>query len=253
MTAPGALRPRAEGSAKPRKSLLGPTLFTLFGVLLLLGLGTWQIERLHWKEGLIAARHAGTIAPPVPLPESLAAARPLAFRHVAVTGRFHNDHELYLYATLLDSDAVGYQVITPFTLADGATLLINRGFVPAERKAPATRAAGELSGEVTVTGLLRLPEKPGAFTPANDPAHDQWYSVDLPAMAKAAGVGPVLPFYVDADKTPNPGGWPRGGQTILDLPNNHLSYAATWYTLAVTLIVFYIKLVRRHRRPGETP
>ncbi len=234
-----------------QKSLLAPTLFTLFGMILLLGLGTWQLQRLHWKEGLIAAREAGMVAAPVPLPTTLAAAATLEYRHVRVTGRFRHDRTLYLHAIAADG-APGYHVLTPLVLGDGAVLMVDRGFVPPDRKDPATRAAADASGEATVTGILRLPPAPGWFVPDNRPDRNEWFFIDLPAMAAAAKVGTVLPFYVDADATPNPGGYPVGGQTVIDLPNNHLQYAITWYALAAALVVFYIALVRRRRSGGQT-
>lgn len=232
-----------------RRSLFWPSLWACLGFFLLIGLGTWQVQRLHWKEGLIAQRQAQLHAAPVALPSSLDAARALVFHPVRARGAFLNAHELYLHDENLRGDA-GLHIITPLILADGTALLVDRGYVPTDRRAPATRAAGELTGEVTVTGLLRLPPDGGGwFTPANDPARNSWFTMDIPAMAKAAGVSRVLPFYVDADATPNPGGWPEGGQTITALPNNHLQYAITWYSLAVALVVIYIRFIRR--RLGE--
>ncbi len=231
-----------------RRSLLWPTLWSIFGLLLLLGLGTWQVQRLHWKEGLIAERNAALAAPPVPLPQTLDAARPLEFHPVRAEGQFLNDRELYLNAQSLAGEQ-GFHVLTPFRLDDGAILMVDRGFVPTEKQAPATRAQGQIAGPTTVIGLLRLPEAPGWFTPPNEPQKNSWFSIDLEAMAEAAGVGSALPFYVDAAKTPpNPGGWPLGGQTITDLPNDHLQYAITWYALAVALVVIYIRFAQRRLR-----
>ncbi len=234
------------------RAILWLSVFAAGAFLVLLGLGTWQVQRLFWKEGLIAERHAAVTAPPVDLPLSLEAARPLEYHRVRVTGRLANDRELYLGATSPNGHP-GYQVITPLRRADGSSILVNRGFIPQERKAPDSRAAGELDGEVTVTGLLRLPPagKPHWFIPANSPERNYWIYVDVPAMAAAAHVDRVLPFYVDADATPNPGGLPIGGQTPIELPNDHLQYAITWYALAAGLAVIYILFIRR-RVQGES-
>ena len=234
------------------RSLFWPSVFAGGALLVLLGLGTWQVQRLFWKEGLIAERHAAVAAAPIDLPASLEAAQPLEFHRIRVSGRLANDRELYLGATSPNGRA-GYQVITPLRLADGSSVLVNRGFIPQDRKAPDSRAAGELDGDVTVTGLLRLPPagKPHWFIPANSPERNYWLYVDIPAMAAAAHLDRVLPFYVDADATPNPGGLPVGGQTPIELPNDHLQYALTWYALAVGLAVIYILFVRR-RVQGES-
>lgn len=229
-----------------RRSLLWPAIWSALGLLLLLWLGTWQVQRLHWKEGLIAERNAALAAAPVSLPQPLDGARALEFHPVRAEGEFLNEHELYLNAQAFTGDP-GFHIVTPFRLAGGATIFVDRGFVPTDRRAPATRAAGEIAGPTAVTGLLRLPEPPGWFTPANEPAKNSWFSIDLPAMAQAAGVGSALPFYIDADKAPVPGGWPQGGQTITDLPNDHLQYAITWYALAVALVAIYIRFALRRR------
>lgn len=236
-----------------RKSLFWPSVFALGGFLVLLGLGTWQVERLFWKEALIAERQAAVTAPPGPLPASLDAARGLQYHRVSAAGTFLADRELFLGATDTDGH-LGYHVIEPLRLASGAVLLVDRGFVPEDRKLPATRAAGEPQGEVAVTGLLRLPPltKPHWFLPANNAERNYWFWVDIPAMADAAGLSRVLPFYIDADKTPNPGGLPIGGQTPLDLPNNHLQYAITWYALAAALAVIAFIFLRRRARGEES-
>ena len=225
---------------------LVPTLFTVPGVLILLGLGIWQVQRLQWKEGLIAQRDAAVVAPPIAPPRTVAEARGLEFHHVVADGMFENDKELFL-AAASDSGESGYQVMTPLVMSDGRTMFVNRGFVASELKDPARRAAGELAGSQRVAGLLRLPPptKPSFFLPDNRPDLNLWFWVDLPAMAKRAGVADPVLFYIDADNTPNPGGWPKGGITRLDLPNDHLQYAITWFSLAVALIVIYVLYHRR--------
>jgi surfeit locus 1 family protein len=234
-----------------QRSLIWPSFWAGLGFLILVALGTWQVQRLHWKEGLIAAREAGIHAAPTGLPATLAAARALEFHPVRAEGQFLNDREFYLNAPSLRGDA-GYHIITPLLLSSGATLLVDRGFVPTDRKAPETRAAGEPSGRVSVTGLLRIPSegRPSWFTPDNDPARNQWFFIDVAAMASAQKLDRVLPFYIEADASPNPGGLPQGGQTVTELPNNHLQYAITWYSLAVVLVVIYVRFARR-RLGGE--
>jgi surfeit locus 1 family protein len=229
------------------RSLLWPTIWAALGLLLLLWLGTWQVQRLQWKEGLIAERNAALSATPVKLPSTLDDARALEFHPVRADGEFLNAHELYLNAQAFNGDQ-GFHIVTPFRLTDGRVIFIDRGFVPTNRRAPTSRADGQIAGPTAVTGLLRLPEPAGYFTPANELQKNSWFSIDLPAMAQAAGVGSGLPFYIDADKTPNPGGYPQGGQTIIELPNDHLQYAITWYALAVALIAIYIRFALRRRR-----
>jgi surfeit locus 1 family protein len=231
---------------------LAPTLFTVPALLILLGLGTWQVQRLHWKEGLIAQRDRMVAAPPIAPPQTLAEAQADQFRHVGDDGVLLNDKEIYLAATS-DPGEPGYQVLTPLQEAGGRIVFVNRGFVALELKDKAKRAAGELSGTVHIAGLLRVPpaKKPTFFLPDNRPDLNLWFWVDLPAMAKAAGVPDAAPFYIDADAAPNPGGWPKGAVTRLALPNDHLQYAITWYALAVALIVIYIVYHRRNPPKGN--
>ena len=244
------------GRAQRGGSLLGfrprlvPTLFTVPALIVLVGLGVWQVQRLHWKEGLIAQRDAAVVAAPVAPPQTLAEARGLEFRHVVAEGSFENDKELFLAASS-DEGESGYQVITPLVMADGRTMFVNRGFIPLALKDRAKRAAGELSGTVRVAGLLRVPpaQKPSFFLPDNRPDLNLWFWVDLPAMAQQDDIADPPPFYVDADKTPNPGGWPKGGITRLELPNNHLQYAITWFSLAVALAVIYVLYHRNNSSP----
>jgi surfeit locus 1 family protein len=235
-----------------RRSLFWPSFWTFLGLILLLWLGTWQVERLSWKESLIAQRQATLTAAPVPLPDTIEAARALEFHPVRASGEFLNDHELYLNQQAADGKA-GFQIVTPFRLADGRILLVDRGFVPTDRRSSDTRRDGLITGPTTITGLMRVSDegKPSYFTPDNEPAKNSWFFIDLPAMAKAAGVDAVLPFYIDADASPVPGGLPQGGQTITDMPNNHLQYAITWYALALGLIVIYILFARRRLREGN--
>lgn len=227
-----------------------PTLITIAIVFTCIGLGLWQLERLQWKRGLIAVREAAVAAPAVAPPGSFAEARGMEFRHVLGEGVFLNDKELYLGATSPRGGEAGFDVLTPLREADGRIVFVNRGFVPGDRKDPNTRPPGQLQGTVRIAGLLRAPpeSKPSWFLPDNRPDLNYWFWIDLPAMAKADRLDNVAPFYIDADAAPNPGGWPQGGVTPLELPNNHLQYAITWFSLAAGMLVIYIVSLRHDRR-----
>jgi surfeit locus 1 family protein len=236
-----------------KAGLIRPTLLALAGLAVLIGLGTWQMERKRWKEGLIAKIAARVHADPVPLPAEPSAGSKddLEYLHVSARGRFHHDKERYLYAPT--QAGPGWHVYTPFELERQRVVWVNRGWVPDARKSPATRPEGQLPGEVEARGLVRLQMRPGWFAPQNDPAHNLWYWPDLAAMTasafldspqKAAG-GPQKPdslaLAIEVDAKPEPpGGLPKGGVTRLDLPNRHLEYAVTWYGLAATLISVYL-------------
>ena len=226
-------------------------MFTVPIVLLCLGLGFWQVERLTWKRELIAQRQAAVTATPIAAPRSLEEARGLEFHPVTDEGVFLHDKEIFLGATS-EAGRNGYQVLTPLREAGGRIVFVNRGFIPAELKEPATRPDGQIVGAVQVHGLLRLAsaEKPAWFLPDNRADLNYWFWIDLPAMAAADGLDRVAPFYIDADATPNPGGWPKGAVTRLALPNDHLQYAITWFSLAVALIVIYFVYHRHNTGSG---
>ncbi|CAN5801292.1 SURF1 family protein [soil metagenome] len=195
----------------------------LLATLAFVALGVWQVERRAWKLDLIARVESRIHAAPV----SLAAARGEEYRRVKLNGTFLNDRATLVQA--LTERGAGFWLVTPLLTAQGI-VLVNRGFVPSgQRKA---NQWGGPDGPVTVTGLLRLTEPKGGFLRTNDPGADRWYSRDVAAIARARALGPVAPFFVDADAAPHPGIYPIGGLTVVRFNNNHLVYALTWFGLA---------------------
>ena len=222
----------------------GAVLLVVLGLAVLavlLALGTWQVQRLQWKEGLIAAIDARVASAPRPLADietQLAQTGDVDYWPVTVAGTFRHEGERHFFAT--HKGLSGYFVHTPLALDDGRLVLVNRGFVPFDRKDPASRPEGQVTGRVEIAGLSRnrVEDKPNAFMPDNDPARNVFYWKDLDAMAASTGVGApgdYLPLFIDADDAPNPGGLPVGGTTLIELPNSHLQYAVTWYGLAAAL------------------
>lgn len=217
-------------------------------------LGVWQLQRLAWKLDLIArvdARvHAAAQPAPGPADWAQVSARRDEYRHVQARGTFDNAHEALVQA--VTDLGPGYWVITPLTTADGESILVNRGFVPADQALQASRQAGLIRGSVTVSGLLRISEPHGGFLRANQPAAGRWYSRDVAAIARADGLAEAAPYFIDADATPNPGGWPRGGLTVIRFRNSHLAYAMTWFALAAMVAVWgaWPAIAARRARDG---
>ncbi|MGY6708670.1 MAG: SURF1 family protein [Rhizobiaceae bacterium] len=246
-----------DATQTPPRMSRTTTIFMAIGCLvtfaILLSLGTWQVERLAWKEGLIATIDERIVAEPRPLTDietRHATTRDVEYWPITLEGVFHHDRERHYLATWRGQS--GFQVLTPLELADGRFIFVNRGFVPYDRKDPAGRPEGQVEGVVELSGLSRRaePEKPSIIVPDNDPAKNVFYWKDLSAMASSVGLADetVLPFLVDADDAANPGGLPIGGITRIELPNNHLQYAVTWYGLAATLLVVIGAWLWKNRR-----
>ncbi|MDP2732512.1 MAG: SURF1 family protein [Hoeflea sp.] len=207
----------------------------------LVSLGTWQVKRLYWKEALLASieerSHAEPLTPSA-IEEALKAGEAIDYRAARASGLFLHDKERHFFATFKGQS--GFYLFTPLELDDGRYLFVNRGFVPYDLKEPATRQQSLITGPQQITGLARarLSQKPSFVVPDNDEAGNLFYWKDLDLMAASAGLSAdrVLPFFLDADATPVPGGLPLGGVTVIDLPNSHLQYAVTWYGLALALL-----------------
>lgn len=204
-------------------------LFALFCLLLaaaFTALGVWQLERRAWKLDLIARVESRIHAPPRPLTGWAGLTDADAYTPVRLTGTFLNERETLVQA--LTERGAGWWVVTPLHTAAG-TVLVNRGFVPAQFRDPATRPPPAGGGDVV--GLLRASEPGGGFLRRNDPAADRWYSRDVAAIARARGLTQVAPFFVDAEAGAAPG-YPVGGLTVVAFRNAHLAYALTWFALA---------------------
>ena len=230
-----------------RARILVPGLFTLVGLVILIVLGGWQWSRLGQKQALIATITERQNLPPVDFPAAAEWPRldinQFNYRPVKLTGVFDHGREAHVFFSLSKSvngvGGPGYLIVTPLMLDGGGTVLVNRGFVPADRKAPATRQAGQIGGKVSIEGLARLPEVRGTFSAADDSAKNVYFVRDPVALAKALGLSGVAPVMVDLKAPVPPGGLPLVHVTQVDIPNNHLQYALTWWSLAAILAIMF--------------
>jgi surfeit locus 1 family protein len=210
------------------------TLIALIGVGGFARLGIWQVARLHWKVDLIervdARIHAAAVPAPGPDAWSAITATSDEYRRVSLSGQFLNDQTVLIY-TPSDFGPADW-VLTPLERDDGTVVMINRGLVPEELALAGTFDAAP-EGEVTVTGLLRMSEDKGwLFSRKNDPANGKWYRRDIGSITSAKGFERAAPYFIDADLG-DAKAWPRGGQTVVSFRNAHLSYALTWFALAI--------------------
>lgn len=217
---------RAAGCAR---GLLTAAL--VFVALIFSALGSWQVQRLFWKLDLIERVEARIHAEAAPAPSQAdwgsITAQNDEYSRVRATGVF--DHGKAVLVQAVTARGAGFWVVTPLKRDDGSTILINRGFVPSDRRATFSHA----SGTVEVTGLLRMTEPGGGFLRSNDPGNDRWFSRDVAAITAAKALSDVAPYFIDADATPNLDGLPVGGMTVVRFANSHLVYALTWFAMAV--------------------
>jgi surfeit locus 1 family protein len=240
-----------------RGGAIGATVFAVAGIAILIGLGVWQLDRKVWKENLIATLDTRLARAPQPLPprDSWPSLKQdgSEYTRVSFPAEFPAGQEALVYTAgssfRPDVQGPGYWVFAPARLAGGGIVLVDRGFVPADRKEPASRAQGALPGSVEVVGVMRWPEARGMFTPADDPKNNLWFLRDTQAIAAAKKWDAAASFYIEQEAPVPPGGWPKPGRLVVDLPDNHLQYAITWFGLALGLAgVYGVWLAGRLRR-----
>lgn len=218
------------------RRMIAPLIFGVVGVAILLALGTWQLRRLEWKSAILAEIAARLAAAPVDVPAHPTPAADQYLR-VRATGTLEPG-ELHVY-TSVPPHGVGYRVIAPMTLADGRRILLDRGFVPiAEKDAP------RATGPIAVTGTLAWPQETDSFTSAPDREKNIWFARDVPLMAAALDTLPAMIVVAESD----PAG-PLPQPVTVNIPNNHLEYAITWFLLAVVWTLMTGYLLYRIKRP----
>jgi surfeit locus 1 family protein len=223
-------------------------MFALAGIAILWGLGMWQLDRKAWKENLIATLNSRLAAAPGDLPPRdrwrALKENEAEFRRVTFPAEFLDGEEALVYTAgsplRPDVKGPGYWVFAPAQLAGGSIILVNRGFIPVDRKDRSTRTEAASRGSVDIVGVMRWPEKRNSFTPPDDPKDNVWYLRDSDAIAASKKWLTVAPFYIDQESPVPPGGVPKPGKLEVHLPDNHLQYAITWFGLALALAGVYV-------------
>jgi surfeit locus 1 family protein len=236
----------------PFRPTFWPTVISLPLLLVMIGLSIWQVQRLHWKEALIAERVERTTGAPIAMPQTGADIAAVEFHRVTLRGVYDHAHEFDLAARSQNGN-VGYWIVTPFKTDAGETVLVNRGWVPQEMRLPDKRPQGQVQGETMVDGIIRVPQEKAFFQPENEPQNNVWFYLAPTQMVAAGHIQARTDLYFDAGPEANPGGFPIGGQTRIDLPNDHLQYAITWALLAISLaavyVIYHLKLERERTKP----
>jgi surfeit locus 1 family protein len=245
---------------RPLRGVFTATVLAIAFGAILVGLGIWQLDRKVWKENLIATVTSRIARAPANLPPRDGWPRLVPdgqegkeFSRVTFPAEFLEGQEALVYTAgspfRPDVKGPGYWVFAPAQLTGGSIVLVNRGFIPLDKKDPATRPGGNLRGSVDIVGVMRWPETRGLFTPADDPKTNVWYLRDLQAMAAEKKWATAAPFYIDQEGPVPPGSLPLPAKIEVKLSDNHLQYAITWFGLALGLAgVYVVWLAGRLRR-----
>lgn len=209
-------------------------------------LGSWQIQRLGWKHDLIARIEQNIHAAPIAAPDSdswqQADQKAFEYRAVHAAGHYLNDKEIAVAA--LTERGSGYWIVTPFQRDSGEVIYINRGYVTSTKRMAQSRASGQIDGETSVTGLLRLSEPKGFFLRQNEPDKNIWHARDIEVFAERAGLDNVPSYFIDANAEQNRADRPEGGLTVVKFADNHLVYALTWFALALMVFAMAVFFIR---------
>jgi surfeit locus 1 family protein len=236
-------------------------------LLVLLGLGSWQVKRLFWKQALLAQIAQAEAAKPMPLAQAEAHGTLSPFMKISATGTFLPDETALYGAEVRDvarnpdmggpdmgGPAMGAQLIEPMREVNGELILVDRGWVPLSRAKPLDQPTGGVpGGVVTVSGYIRLGDTQHWFSATDDPPARQFFTLDPRAIGAAIGQPNIRPFVLVALGA---GGgadaivqhWPDPARHLPRPPNNHLSYAITWYGLAVALLAIFLIWARKGSR-----
>ena len=221
------------------RPLLWPTLISVPALIILIMLGSWQVQRLGEKTALIADFTARTSAKPEALPKGNVDLEKTEFQRISARGIFNHEAEIFLTGRTYEGNA-GFHVVTPFTTNDGLELLVNRGWVSEAYREPETRPFSITEGEVELNGIIRRPQRKGYFVPENEPERGFWFTLkpnEMSAFLKRQDM--ITQYYVDAIREGEVITLPIAAEIKIDVPNAHLNYALTWYGLALSLIGVY--------------
>lgn len=224
-------------AAKWRR-LLVPAVTTLLMLVLACGLGLWQVHRLAWKTALLADVDRAEASPAIPLP-----ADPPAFAKVRIEGKWLTGYALY-GADLGDTPSgprMGARLIMALQPASGPPILVDRGWVPTERAGN----IASLAGPAAVEGYIRQPDHAGLFAPQDNTGEHRFYTLDPAAIGASIGLPQAAPFVLVALGPVVAGVYPVPAQALPRPPNDHLSYAITWFGLALTLVVIFVIYSRK--------
>ena len=221
------------------RRLLIPTLSTIVMLAVLLALGTWQVERLQWKLGILQQIAAAESQPPVPL-----GVTPAPYTRISVSGTFRPDLLAYYGSQTGDTRRglmLGAQQLAVLDRPGALPILVDRGWVPL----PAEPEAAPPPGPTTVIGYVRAADTPGTFSATDNPKARRFYTLAPATIARALGLPAVTPFAIIAMGETPPSGMPAPAQHLPRPPNNHLEYIITWYGFAITLLIFYVLYTRK--------
>ena len=222
-----------------RTRLLGPGLMTLVMLVTLIGLGTWQLQRLRWKEDVLARVDIAERNNPIPLPGD-----PQPFTKVMVEGQLRADLAAMYGAEVRETPTgpkMGAHLIVPLERDTGNTVLVDRGWVPVTPAGPLDLPAGR----VHLTGFIRPAETAGWFSATDDLAARHFYTLNPAAIAAALRLPEAAPFILVALGEAPASRWPDPARHLPRPPNNHLAYVVTWYGLAGTLLVIFVIWARK--------
>lgn len=221
------------------RSLMMPFVFSIIGVVILVGLGNWQMQRKAWKAELIQTVNERLAASPMALADLLAkevAGDDVRYQPVTLTGTFDHSRERFYF--LPYGAQVGWHILTPFEVVSGEVLFVDRGFVPDKLLPQKDRLDGLPRGELTIEGLVRPFAEQAMFVPDNDTANNKWYWREKASLYASLKDEKIVQhgFLVDVRASAQFGKWPKAGVTRVKFLDKHLGYALTWYGLALTLI-----------------
>jgi surfeit locus 1 family protein len=233
------MAPSPDLAKRRFRPTLWPTLITVPAVLVMLALGTWQVQRLNWKTEIIDRFEAQAAAAPIAAPQTIDDIEEMRFARVHAQGHFLHDKELLLTGRSFKG-STGFHLVTPLQRMDGGVLLVNRGWVPSKYKSAKRRPQTLVEGLVTVEGIVHQDRSKGYFVPENEPGREIWLTVHTQEIAKVRGLENVANYYVDELERTEGSRLPIGAKLVVSVRNEHLSYIVIWFSLALALSVIYV-------------